>query len=245
MVTEFIKNKVYYKIYDKTHKHLSFIYNKQKYIDDAVKLTEIEKNLLIVKEEYKADQLLVLNQTHSTIVIDADIANLATVVTGDASVTSKKNIILSTQTADCVTVLLSCSEGNIIGAAHCGWRGAKANIIDAAAKAMTKKGAKNIKAIIGPSILQNSYEVDSNYYQDFINDSKYYDRFFSPANKPGHRMFDLPGFVKHKLLESRIDLLYHINNDTYSNPDRYPSYRRSCHNGEKYLQNILSTVVIK
>jgi copper oxidase (laccase) domain-containing protein len=58
-------------------------------------------------------------------------------------------------------------------------------------------------------------------------------------------MFDLPAYVRSKLYMLGIDKILHINEDTYSNPDKYPSYRRSCNNGETYKENILSTIMIR
>ena len=58
-------------------------------------------------------------------------------------------------------------------------------------------------------------------------------------------MFDLVGFVIKKLTKENIELVHNIEEDTYSMSEKYPSYRRSCHNGEQYSQNILSTIIIR
>lgn len=245
MTTEFIKDKVYYKVFDLSHKDLSYIYNKNKYTGDAAKLAEIECNLRIVKEQYKANEILVLNQTHSSIVVNGIDIDCGTNPVGDASITKKPRLVLAVQTADCVPVLFSCANGLSIGAAHCGWRSAKADIIKETVEMMRIQGAQDIKAIIGPSILQASYEVDSNYYKSFLDESQDYADFFIESNKENHYRFDLPAFVKYKLLVSKVKLFDHIAEDTYSNPEKYPSYRRSCHDGEKYSQNILSTIMIR
>jgi len=245
MITEFIKDKVYYKVFDLTHKDLSYIYNKHKYTSDAAKLAEIERNLHIVKEQYKANEILVLNQTHSAIVVNGCDINCTTNPLGDASITKKSGLVLAIQTADCVPVLFSCASGAVIGASHCGWRSAKKDIIKETVEMMKAQGAQDIKAIIGPSILQASYEVDSNYYKSFLDENRDYANFFVESSKDGHYRFDLPAFVKYKLLASGIKLFDHIAEDTYLNPAKYPSYRRSFHAGEKYSQNILSTIMIR
>ena len=59
-----------------------------------------------------------------------------------------------------------------------------------------------------------------------------------------HYLFDLPSFVKIKLVEANISVIKHINEDTYVMSDKYPSYRRSTHTGEIYNQNILSAIMI-
>lgn len=187
-----------------------------------------------------------LRQVHGTNVVNVDSnTDLEFEETADASVTTMTGVSLGIQTADCVPVLFSCSEGEVIGAAHCGWRSVKADLVRAVADRMRIQGAKCIKAVIGPSIQQFSYEVDEQYYQDFMNDTKANAAYFIPSVKRGHYMFDLPTYVKQKLIDENIEITAHINEDTYSMEDKYPSYRRDFHAGRKYSQNILSVIVKK
>jgi len=183
---------------------------------------------------------------HSTIVVDADsLANLEIEPEADASVTGKADLTLSVMTADCAPVLLSCHKGHVIGAAHCGWRGAKEGIISNTVEIMQNKGAHDIKALIGPAIRQESYEVDESFYSAFLDDDQFYKSFFIPGNRTGKYMFDLPGFVRFKLQEAGIRDITDIGEDTYVMPEKYPSYRRHYHTGEEYNCQILSTIVIK
>ncbi len=248
MITELIHNKVYYKIFDKTHDRCSLVFDEKK-VTGEIKLTEIERNKQLVIDEFLAKELVVkklsiLKQIHSNKVIDTDI-NYIRIPAGDGLVTSQKGIILAIKTADCVPVLFFCSSGIVIGAAHCGWSGAKDDIIKNIITMMIKKGATDIKAIIGPAICQDSYEVGAEYYNIFIKDSIDYKRFFIPSVKQDRYMFDLPSFVKYKLRQEQVTIADHINEDTYSNENKYPSYRRHCHKGEKYWQNILTTIIMK
>lgn len=149
------------------------------------------------------------------------------------------------RTADCVPVLLTSMKGEVIGAAHCGWPSSKANIIAKLVKMMHDKGAKEIKGLIGPSIQQYSYEVGPEYYESFIKEDATYAKFFKPSKKINHYMFDLPAFVELKLNQAGVVNLIKIKEDTYSMPEKYPSYRRDCHLGESYKLNILSTIIIK
>lgn len=215
-----IKDKVYYKFFikDRTEK------NRQKF----------------------AENLLWLKQIHSTDVVDADyLDNLETETVADASVASEHNLTLSVMTADCVPVLFSCRDGKVIGAAHCGWRSAKDGIIANTVKMMNTKGSTHIKALIGPAIRQKSYEVSNDFYNSFLTDNPIYTKFFIPGNDPDKYMFDLPDFVRFKLHESGINDITDIGEDTYTMPEKYPSYRRHCHTGEEYNKHILSTIVIK
>jgi YfiH family protein len=245
MYSELVKDKVYYKIFDKTYKQSTHIYVKYK-ANEATKITEINSNIKAIKDKFLVDNILILQQVHGNIVVDADmIDNFDIEPVADASVTTKKNLMLAVQTADCVPVLFSSFDGKIVGAAHAGWKSAKADIIFNVVKIMKDKGAQKIKAVVGPCIDQNSYEVDQNYYENFINEQAGYSKFFIPSIKVKHYMFNLADFVIMKLSEVGIEEIIKTDEDTYSLPEKYPSYRRSCHTQEVYNQNILSAIVIK
>ncbi len=244
MEIEFIKNKVYYKIIDKTYTNSSGIYSLHKY-NDAVKLAQVQQNIDNIKTEFDANELFILNQVHGNAVVLADNMDLKKQPEADASVTTQKKIALAVLTADCIPVLFASDDGAVIGAAHCGWRSAKSNIITNVRKMMQDKAAKKIKAIIGPAIAQKSYEVDVNYYHDFISEDDDIKELFLPSSIDNHFMFDLVGFVKKKLQKENIELVHNVSEDTYSMPEKYPSYRRSFHEGTQYSQNILSTIIIR
>ncbi len=244
MEIEFIKNKVYYKIIDRTYTNSSGIYSLHKYTD-AVKLAQLQKNIDNIKAELNADDLLIMNQVHGNDVIFVDNIDLKQQPQADASITTRKKVALGVLTADCVPVLFASDNGMVIGAAHCGWKSAKLNIITNVRKMMENKGANKIKAIIGPAIAQKSYEVDAKYYHDFVSEGDDIKELFQPSRRENHFMFDLIGFVIKKLQKENIELVHNMEEDTYSMPEKYPSYRRSFHDGEQYSQNILSTIIIR
>ena len=244
MEIEFIKNKVYYKIIDKTYTNSSGIYSLHKYTD-AVKLAQVQQNIDNIKAELNADNLFLMDQVHGNTVVVADNIDLKKQPEADASITAQKNIALGVLTADCIPVLFASDDGTVIGAAHCGWRSAKLNIITNVRKMMESRGVTKIKAIIGPAIAQKSYEVDGKYYHDFVSESDDIKELFRPSHRENHFMFDLVGFVIKKLQKENIELVHNMEEDTYSMPEKYPSYRRSFHDGEQYSQNILSTIIIR
>ncbi|RYE06268.1 MAG: peptidoglycan editing factor PgeF [Rickettsiaceae bacterium] len=250
MLTALIDNKVYFKVFDKTFKASSHIYsikNEVTSIEFQNKMTEIDCNLKQIKLAIKCNKLLLLNQIHGDIVIDADQINEFdyTRYTGDASVTTKTGIALTVLTADCVPLLLSCQQGNIIGAAHCGWKGIYSGVIENLVNIFRIKGVQNIKAVIGPAIQQSSYEVDQQFYERLINKRKDYRIFFAASKILNKYIFDLPQFVKQKLEELDISDILVINDDTYALPEKYPSHRRKMHQGIINTQHILSTILIK
>jgi len=244
MEIEFIKDKVYYKIFDRTYTASSGKYSKHKNKDAAI-LAEVQNNIDNIKVEHSADELVILKQVHGTNIICADDINCQNQEEADASLTTQKNIALGILTADCVPVLLASDDGAVIGAAHCGWKSAKNNIIQKLYKQMQDKGAQKIKALIGPAIQQKSYEVDAEYYQSFISDDESSKQFFIASKNQNHYMFNLPAFVKAKLEQENIDVVVHINDDTYELEKQYPSFRRCTHRNEQYNQNILSTIIIR
>lgn len=245
MELEFIQDKVYYKIFDKSYKASTGAYNKHKAADVA-KLAEIQQNIDNIKSEYNCDELVILKQVHGDQIVDADEADLRDLLEADASITTRRNIALSILTADCVPVLFASSDGSVIGAAHCGWKSAKADIIKKLVTKMREKNAQNIRAIIGPSIQQKSYEVDNNYYQNFIIAEPTCKDFFIESKKDGHYMFDLSGYVARKIELENIEIFAHSNDDTCAEEEKYPSYRRSTLNPEEpYNSNILSTIIIR
>ena len=183
---------------------------------------------------------------HSNIVLDADILNNYDAnFEADGIVATEKDLAICVLTADCVPVLIASTDGNVIGVAHCGWRGAKNNIVKALVDMMQSKGAHVMKALIGPAIQQASYEVDANYYGSFIDEDSAFSRFFKPSKNKEHYVFDLPKFVEHKLAEAGVEQIENMHADTYSAPEKYPSYRRDCHQGKAYKENILSALIIK
>ncbi len=243
-----LKDKVIYKIFDKTYLHSSHIYAKHKYQNDKEKIVEITKNQQIIAQFLGAKNILFLKQVHDNHALDADIVNnFAHEPEGDAAVTTMKLRALAIQTADCVPLLLASLDGKVISAAHCGWRSTKLDIIKKTVELMRTKGAEKITALIGPAIRQSSYEVSEEYYQSFIKDKQSYQQLFLPSPRLNHYMFDLPGFVKEKLRQSEITAIEDIAEDTYIQAEKYPSYRRFYHLGKdlKNRESILSVIMIK
>ena len=148
----------------------------------------------------------------------------------DAMVTDRPGLLLGVLTADCAPVLLADSKAGIVGAAHAGWRGALAGVTDAAIAGMELIGAarERIAAAIGPCIALRSYEVDEAFLERFLTDDPGNDRFFT-GEQPH---FDLEAYVAARLEVAGIARVERLGLDTYSDPDRFYSYRRATHCGE-------------
>jgi polyphenol oxidase len=151
----------------------------------------------------------------------------------DAMVTRTKGILLGISTADCVPVLFADRETGVVGAAHSGWKGAIGGVNEATLDAMEALGANRsrIACAIGPCIAQKSYEVDDAFFQRFAEADPANERFFD-AGKAGHHQFDIEGYVAARLAAAGVRQIECLGLDTYSQPDRFFSYRRTCHAGE-------------
>ncbi|MEO5493979.1 MAG: peptidoglycan editing factor PgeF [Sphingomonas sp.] len=151
----------------------------------------------------------------------------------DAVVTDRPGIALGILTADCAPVLLADLEAGVVGAAHAGWKGAIGGVTDATLLAMEALGARRdrIRAAIGPCIARASYEVDAAFQRRFEADDPANERFFAPARE-GHAQFDLEAYVAHRLAAAGIRTVEAMGLDTYSQEDRFYSFRRATHRGE-------------
>lgn len=151
----------------------------------------------------------------------------------DALVTKRRGLLLGILTADCAPVLLADADAGVVAAAHAGWKGALAGVTDSAIAAMESIGAdrRRIVAAIGPCIAQPSYEVDDSFRDRFLEQDSRNRRFFAegPAGKPH---FDLEAYVAARLGAAGIRKVEALGLDTYSNENRFFSYRRSTHRGE-------------
>lgn len=160
----------------------------------------------------------------------------------DAIVTRTPGIALSVLTADCQPVLLADSGAGVIGAAHAGWRGALAGVIEAAVAAMEGLGARadRISAVIGPAISARAYEVGFEFRDNFISQDPDSERFFhNSGNRP---RFDLPGYGLERLRRAGVGRVAWTGDCTCSDPSRFYSYRRKTLNGEADFGRLISAI---
>lgn len=159
----------------------------------------------------------------------------------DAMVTNRPNIGLGILVADCTPVLFADAEAGVVGAAHSGWRGAVGGVNEATVAAMVALGAKpdRIKAAIGPCIHQVSYEVDTGFREQLLGEAEDNAMFFASGDRAGHYKFDLPGYVQARLEGAGVGSIERIDADTYTDEQRFFSFRRTTHCDEPdYGRNI-------
>lgn len=190
------------------------------------------------------DNLVGVHQVHSADVVTVTDPT-ADRPKADAMVTNVPGMVLSILTADCQPILFADADAGVIGAAHAGWRGALDGIMEATLDAMVAIGANrsSITAVIGPSISQRAYEVGPEFVEGFADESSDNLRFF--ANGEGDRaMFDLPAFGLHRLREAGVGHAEWTRHCTYSDPDRFFSYRRSVHQKEADYGRLISAITL-
>jgi YfiH family protein len=152
----------------------------------------------------------------------------------DAMATAHPGIAIGVSTADCGPVLFADPAARVIGAAHAGWRGALAGVTDATIAAMERLGAARarIVAAIGPMIRQPNYETGLDLKSRFVAADPANERFFTPAARDGHFMFDLGGYIAARLAAADVGTVDDLGLCTYADENRFYSYRRMTHRGE-------------
>jgi YfiH family protein len=202
--------------------------------DDPAKVAEnrarMARNLGV-----EPDRFLTAYQIHSPNVVMAETPWPSSErPRADAIVTRVPKLAIGVSTADCGPVLLADREARVIGAAHAGWRGAVGGVIEATIAAMERLGAarSRILAAAGPMIQQQSYEVGQDLIDRFLAADPGNSRYFAPASRPGHAMFDLAGYVIERLQRAGIAEVEDIGLCTYADAGQFYSYRRSTHRSE-------------
>jgi len=164
----------------------------------------------------------------------------------DAMVTRVPGLAIGVSTADCGPLLFADAQARVVGAAHAGWRGALTGVIEATVTAMEKLGAERgrITAALGPCIRQANYEVGPEFVDRFLASNRDSERFFAPAARDGHTMFDLAGYIADRIGLAGIGHYEDIGLCTYAEPDRFYSFRRSTHRGEADYGRHINAIAI-
>jgi polyphenol oxidase len=164
----------------------------------------------------------------------------------DAMVTATPGIALAVLTADCGPILFADSQARVIGAAHSGWKGSFTDIGEAVLSAMEGLGAKRerVTAVLGPTIGPNAYEVGPEFVQRFLDADAGHARFFRPSVRDQHAMFDLPAFIGAGLAKAGVGRFVDLALCTYSDPQRFYSYRMATHRKETDYGRLVSAIVL-
>ena len=166
-----------------------------------------------------------LKQTHSTIVVDA--ATISAPIEADASVSRTIGAVSVVMTADCLPVLFCDQQGTVVAAAHAGWRGLCDGVLENTVAAMGVP-ADSIMAWLGPAIGPTAFEVGDEVREAFIQ----YDVAAAAAfarqvnDADGKWLGDLYQLARLRLNQVGVTQIYGGTECTFTNSERYFSYRR-------------------
>ncbi len=180
-----------------------------------------------------------LTQTHGVKVIDAGLAPCDP--EGDACIAKQAGAVCVVMTADCLPILLCDDQGCVVGAAHAGWRGLCAGVIEATVQSMNVSAA-NVMAWLGPAIGQQSFEVGEEVRAAFMAQDARAAAAFTPSTAPkvgnphptfgwaeltpGKWQADIYQLARLRLNALGITRIYGGNFCTYTDSARFFSYRR-------------------
>jgi YfiH family protein len=202
--------------------------------DDAGKVSE-NRARMAAALGVEPRRLLTPYQSHSPNVIVAEAPWTPDArPQADAIVTRMRALAIGVTTADCGPVLFAEPRAGVIGAAHAGWRGAFTGVLEATVGKMEQLGAdrSRIAVALGPMIRQENYEVGPEFLARFTEADRANARFFKPSARAGHAMFDLPGYIAHRLQWAGIMQIDDLALCTCADEARFYSYRRMTLRGE-------------
>ncbi len=201
-----------------------------------------------IRLDASPDSLVTLHQIHSARAIAVEqVWAREFSPQADGMATATPGITLGILTADCAPVLIADPVARVIGAAHAGWKGALAGIVEATVEAMRRLGAtpERMAAGIGPAIGKHSYEVGAEFPGPFLDQDPANAAFFFPTSRPDRHLFNLKGYVASRLTVAGVEHVTIMPNDTCAEEDRFFSYRRACKRGERDYGRLLSAITLE
>ena len=173
-----------------------------------------------------------LSQVHGTAVVEAA-AQRETPPPADAQWSRTRGAVCTVMTADCLPVLLCSIDGDVVAAAHAGWRGLLAGVLEATVAAMATPPAR-LLAWLGPAIGPAAFEVGEEVRAAYLASafsSPAVAACFIPANRPGHYLADLYALARIRLTAMGLSGVFGGELCTFSDPGRFFSYRRDGQTG--------------
>ena len=193
-----------------------------------------------------ADHLNGCYQIHSAVARVADGPWRGDRPEGDAVVSVEPGLLCSVLTADCAPVLLADPETRAVAAVHAGWKGALGGVVHSAVTAMEALGAdpRRLLAVVGPCIAQASYEVGLEFLDAFTAEAADNVEFFKPGETPDKAMFDLPGYVLHRLRRAGVGACEWLGRDTCAEEELFFSNRRAFKRSEPDFGRLMSAIAL-
>ena len=173
------------------------------------------------------DRLVTAFQIHSAKALFVDAPWEGPPAEVDALVTTTPGLALGALAADCMPWLFADAQAGVVAAAHAGWRGALAGVLENTVALMAQHGAApdRIRAALGPCLRQPNFEVGTELEDAFLERHPESGRFFAPGESPEKRQLDLAGFGAWRLAQCGVEEIDDTNACTLGAPSRYFSYR--------------------
>jgi len=207
--------------YDKNSPYQGF--NLGLHVGDCAKNVEENRNYLQTLSPPNS-KIQWLEQVHGNEVVEISKVSNKPII-ADAVVTREKNTCLAIMTADCLPILLVSKKGDEIAAIHGGWRPLAANIITNTIEKMNTP-SMDIYAWLGPCISKKAFEVGSEVKGQFIEKNDSFNSAFSKKDN-GQYLADLHKIAKLQLESLGINQISMLPECTYSNTNKYYSYRKN------------------
>ncbi len=176
-----------------------------------------------------------LAQVHGTQVLDLDEPPAATpgvaARSADAAVSGLPGTVCAILTADCLPLLLAAESGARVGAAHAGWRGLAAGVIEAAVRSMGTPPS-DLLAWLGPAIGPKHFEIGAEVRDALLGADPGAEAAFQP-NARGRFMADLFTLARRRLARAGVERVYGGGECTYTQADKYFSHRRDGRTGRQ------------
>ncbi len=163
-----------------------------------------------------------LKQVHGISVAGGN--SLQSTAEADGMVATAAGVVCAVLTADCLPVLMTTSSGSTVAAAHAGWRGLSAGILEATVASL-ESPAEQIMAWFGPAISQPAFEVGDEVREQFIDQSKAAEACFL-ANSRGRWQADLCGLATLRLQDCGVTQVFGGGSCTHGERERFFSFRR-------------------
>jgi hypothetical protein len=176
-----------------------------------------------------------LEQIHGDAIVNAEDVPLDTPARADASVTTVPGIACLVMVADCLPVLLCDAHGRAVGAAHAGWRGLVAGIVEKTARRvadLAQCAPETLHAYLGPAIGPRSFEVGDEVRDAFLAAAAPAEReasaraFVGRVGAPGKHLADLYELARLRLARLGVTRITGGDDCTVTHRERFYSYRR-------------------
>jgi YfiH family protein len=209
--------------------------------DDSAVVAENRRRLIEIAE--LPTEPFWLQQVHGTVVADSDLllrtsgekvpktdeGQSGSTVIADASRTSRTNTVLAILTADCLPVLFCNTQGSEIAAAHAGWRGLAAGVLEATVRSM-RSAPKELLVWFGPAAGPANYEIGAEVRDAFLAVDPAADIAFFPTRE-NHWRVDLSALARQRLASVGVTRVFGGGLCTIADQERFYSHRRDGRTG--------------